>query len=130
MVTRKTVMRRGPDFEILFAPWLATFVPGVERRTKAGMNDKGDISGLRDWTLELKATQSFSLTGLVEAEKEAQTAGTPWYAYVWKWRGHSVYKCIVSMYAQTFAEVLEHIHQLEEENKKLRYALKMVKGGG
>lgn len=128
MATRKTVMRRGPDFEIAFASWLAGFIPGVERRTKSGMNDKGDISGLRDWTLELKATQSFSLTGLSEAEKESNTAGTPWYAYVWKWRQHSVFRCIVSMYAQTFAEVLEHIAQLEEENKKLRYALKMVKG--
>lgn len=121
--------RRGPEFEILFVKWFSTFVSGVERRTKSGMNDKGDISGLRDWTLELKARQSFSLTGLTEAEKESNNAGTPWYAYIWKWRGHSVSKCIVSMYAQVFAEVIEHIDTLEAENKQLRYAVKLMRGG-
>jgi len=120
-------MRVGSGFEIVWCSYVSTFVPTCERRVRKGKNDCGDVSGLRDWTVELKATQSFSLTGLTEAEREANTAGTPWYAYGWKWKYHSVNQSIISTHLSVFAEVLEHIYQLEEENKKLRYALKMVK---
>lgn len=121
--------RKGAGFEVIWCNYVSTFVPTCERRVKKGMNDCGDVAGLRDWTIELKATNSFSLTGLTEAEKEAAKAGTPWYAYGWKWANHSVYKSVVSTHLSVYAEVLEHIYNLEEENKKLRYALKMVKGG-
>lgn len=124
-----TAMRKGSGFEIIWCNFVGTFVPTCERRVRKGMNDCGDVAGLRDWTIELKATNSFSLTGLAEAEKESAQAGTPWYAYGWKWAHHSVYRSVVSTHLQVFAEVLEHIHSLEEENRKLRYALSLLKGG-
>lgn len=120
-------MRRGSDFERLFADWLSTFVAGVDRLIKHGMNDKGDISGLEDWACELKATASFSLEGLKEAEKEAHNAGKKWYAYVWKWKGHSVGQCIVSTHAQVWAEVLEEMENLKTANRKLRDILDYMK---
>jgi len=122
-------MRKGSGFEVIWCDYVSTFVPTCERKVKKGMNDCGDVAGLRDWTVELKATNSFSLTGLTEAEKEAERAGTPWYVYGWKWARHSVHKSVVSTHLRVFAEVLEHIHTLEEENRKLRFALKVMKGG-
>lgn len=121
--------RKGAAFEIIWCDYGSTFVPTIERRVKKGMNDCGDVAGLRDWTIELKATNSFSLTGLTEASKEAAQANTPWYAMGWKWAHHSVHKSVMSTHTQVFMEVLEHIHTLEEENKKLRFALKMMRGG-
>lgn len=121
--------RKGSGFEIIWCNYGSTFVPTIERRVTKGANDCGDVAGLRDWTIELKATASFSLTGLTEAEREAHKAGTPWYAYGWKWANHSVHKSVMSTHTQVFCEVLEHIHNLEEENKKLRFALKLLKGG-
>lgn len=120
---------KGSGFEIIWCNYASTFVPSIERRVTRGMNDCGDVSGLRDWTIELKATNSFSLTGLTEAEREANQANTPWYAYGWKWARHSVHKSVMSTHTSVFCEVLEHINDLEEENKKLRFALKMMKGG-
>jgi hypothetical protein len=50
--------------------------PAVERRALAGSSDKGDIAGLRDLVVEVKACKAMDLGGwLREAGAEALNAG-------------------------------------------------------
>lgn len=80
--------RKGTEFEVLVADYLAkvTGLP-VERRALCGVNDRGDIAGIRDWTLECKATAQIDLAGgLDEAVREMANAKTRFHALIVKRR--------------------------------------------
>ena len=73
---RKSAKKAGSSFETLVATYLAQHVDDrIERRTKGGANDRGDISGLRHMgervVIECKNETKMSLSGwAAEAEIE------------------------------------------------------------
>lgn len=60
------------------------YFPNAERRRLAGVNDKGDISGVPAWTLEVKSGALHIREWLREAAREAENAGTINHAVIWK----------------------------------------------
>jgi len=74
--TRASAKKAGTQFETLIAAYLAEHVDDrIERRTKTGAKDRGDISGLRHHghriVLELKNTAK-TLLGPWAAEAETE----------------------------------------------------------
>ncbi len=62
--------------------------PNAERKAQQGAKDCGDITGVPDWTCELKATKTLALAeALAEAETERLNAGTRYCAAIIKRRG-------------------------------------------
>lgn len=100
--------RKGTAFESAVVAYLqeAGFHQ-VERRALAGANDRGDIAGVPNWTLELKTCQSIDLAGFVdEAAREAANAGTDRYAAVVKRRRRSTACAYVVMPLSVFVQVI------------------------
>lgn len=82
---------------------------GVERRTLAGIHDRGDIAGIPGLVIEVKNQQAMDLAGWVdEAEQEAANAGKGVLGVVWhKRRGKaSATDWYVTMDGWTFLEFL------------------------
>lgn len=84
-----SAQRRGPSFERQVADWLKVHgFPFADRRVRTGVKDKGDITGIFNWVLELKAPgkgRPLNLSqALKEAELEAQNDGVSNYAAIVK----------------------------------------------
>ena len=59
--------------------------PTAERRALTGSQDRGDISGVPNWTLECKNRKALDFAGAVdEAAIEAINAKTPFFAAIVK----------------------------------------------
>lgn len=103
-----TSRRKGTTFETAVVNHLKEQgLAAAERRALSGKNDRGDIAGVPDWTLECKAEKAISLAGYVdEAAIEARNAGTRWYAAIVKRRGKGVSSAYVVMPLQVFVEFL------------------------
>jgi hypothetical protein len=81
--------------------------PHAERRAQHGRHDRGDIAGVIGWLFEIKALKQLDVAGAVdEAAKEAENAGSPWYAAIIKRRRKSVGDAYVVMPLSLFAELL------------------------
>ena len=77
--------QKGTAFETAVVEFLKSQGFPVERRALHGNTDKGDISGLPAWTLELKNRRSLDVGGAIdEACTEARNAGTHWFAAILK----------------------------------------------
>lgn len=80
--------QKGTAFETATVEYLKTqggAFEVVERRALHGNTDKGDISGVRDWTFELKNRRELNIGGAVdEARIEAANAKTRFYAAIVK----------------------------------------------
>lgn len=77
-------MQKGTQFESAVVAWLQEHVDRrIERRTKSGAMDRGDVAGVRsalgdDIAVECKNHRSMNLSGWVdEAELEAGNADAP-----------------------------------------------------
>lgn len=82
--------------------------PHVERRTLRGNKDCGDIAGLPEWVLELKATKGIELGAtLTEAKKEAENAGVHKYAAIHKRRQANVRDSFVTLPLWLFVSMLQ-----------------------
>lgn len=78
----------------------------AERRAPNGKLDRGDIGGVRGWTLELKNCKQMTLgPWLKEAGRESDNAGTTRYAVVHKQRERGVDESFVTMPLWLFAEL-------------------------
>ena len=67
--------RKGSQWETDVAKYLAEEFPGVERRVKNGVLDRGDITGLGSVVIEAKAERTIDLPGyLKELEVECANA--------------------------------------------------------
>jgi len=100
--------RAGARFEQQVADYLAAHGhPYAERRHVRGSRDRGDLSGIPGWVLELKATRELDVAGAVdEAAKEAGNAGTRWYAAILKRRRKPIAEAYVVLPLRLFAELL------------------------
>jgi hypothetical protein len=54
--------QKGTLAETAVAQYLKQFWSNVERRALAGINDKGDISGVHDFVIEIKNQKSYNKT--------------------------------------------------------------------
>jgi Holliday junction resolvase len=101
--------QKGTLFEREVAEFLqSTGHPLVERRTLSGKNDRGDLAGIPNWTLELKATKELDLAGAVdEARVEAVNANTLWYAAIVKRRRRSIGEAYVVLPLALFTKLIK-----------------------
>lgn len=100
--------RKGTAFESAVRDYLVSRgFAGVERRALHGAADKGDLLGIPDWTLELKATKELDVAGAVdEAAKESKNAGTQYFAAILKRRQKGVHEAYVVLPLWLFTEFL------------------------
>ena len=71
--------QKGTFAETAVAQYLKQFWANVERRALAGINDKGDISGVKDFVIEIKNQKSYKLPEwMTETEQERLNAGVPY----------------------------------------------------
>jgi len=71
--------QKGTLAETAVAQYLKQFWSNVERRALAGINDKGDISGVHDFVIEIKNQKSYKLPEwMIETEQERVNAGVPY----------------------------------------------------
>lgn len=100
--------RKGSIFEAQVVGYLREHgFPQAERRVMGGSRDRGDVAGVPDWVMELKATRALDLAGaLREAAVGARHAGVGRYAAVLKRRQHGVADSYVVMPFHLFAELL------------------------
>ena len=71
--------QKGTLAETAVAQYLKQFWSNVERRALAGVNDKGDISGVYDFVIEVKNQKSYKLPEwMIETEQERVNAGVPY----------------------------------------------------
>lgn len=99
---------KGTAAETAVADYLQSYGIPAERRALAGANDKGDISGIPGWCLEVKAVAATSYGAwLAEAERERRNAGAEWAAVIHKPRGTAApggYHVVMTM--QQFTRLL------------------------
>ena len=58
--------RRGSKFETDVVAYLATHgSPAAERRVMGGSRDRGDVAGIPNWTLELKADRALDMAAAI-----------------------------------------------------------------
>lgn len=111
--SRASAKSAGSRFERTVADYLAAEVDDrIDRRTRTGANDKGDIAGLRfdgeRITIECKDTSRTDLAGwYTEARREADNDGALLGVVVHKRRGISdPARQWVTMTLQDFADLL------------------------
>jgi hypothetical protein len=103
--------KKGSLFEREVCEYLRAYFPAVERRVLAGALDRGDVAGLPDWAVEVKATRDIDLAGaLNEAEREANNAGAIWYAAIIKRRNRNIGQAYVTMPLYLWAELVRRFH--------------------
>ena len=102
--------RKGTAAETAVVRYLqANGHPNADRAPLRGANDRGDVTGLPDWCIEVKACREMTLAAWVdEAEREAKNR-LPRFGVVWhKRRGKaSPGDWYVTMTGATFAALLE-----------------------
>ncbi len=99
--------QRGTAFETAVCDYLRTHGhPNAERKAMQGANDCGDITGITNWTFELKAERRLDLAGaLAEAQLERTNAGTAWCAAIIKRRQKNIADAYVVMTLQQFCDL-------------------------
>jgi hypothetical protein len=81
-----------------------------DRKRQRGVRDQGDVTGIEDWTLELKNEKTINLAGLVdEATVEAANAGTTWFAGIQKRRGKHARDAYVVLPLWLFIRLVKHL---------------------
>lgn len=100
--------QKGTAFETAVVRFLRGLGFDVDRHPLRGVHDEGDIKGLPQWCLELKAERQYDLAGyMAEAEREAAVGRKRWYAAVVKRRYKSVADAYVVMPLHVFADFLK-----------------------
>jgi Holliday junction resolvase len=99
----------GTRFEREVCQFLvASGFPNADRGVLRGNKDRGDVIGLPNWTLELKATKEISLSSAVdEARVEAINAKTLWYAAVIKRRRRGIGESYVVLPLALFTKLIK-----------------------
>lgn len=94
MVKPSSASHKGWETEKRLADWLNVMLLNmvgwrVERKVKAGAKDKGDLTGVPGWTMEVKSSLDELFKALKQARVEARHNGTYWYAALLRLRGIS-----------------------------------------
>lgn len=98
---------RGTRWESAVRDWLnargfATFRPALH-----GAQDKGDIFGVEDWTIQCKDVAKIDLAGAVDdARQQAANAATPFFVAVVKRRRRGVGEAYAVMPLEVWERVV------------------------
>src|SRR5450631_1434689 len=100
--------RKGTTWESAVVAFLkADGWENCERRALRGTLDAGDVAGLPNVALELKATRSLDLAGAMkEAKVEAGHAGARYYAAILKARGKPTSEAYAVVTLDQFSQML------------------------
>jgi hypothetical protein len=102
-------MKRGPLFESRLAAYFtAALGHPVERRVMGGIKDKGDLTGISNWTIEAKnLTKNLTLgQAMNEARKEAVNARCRYFAAVLNRRSHGLERSYAVLELWELAELI------------------------
>ena len=104
--------RKGAAWETDVAKYLAEEFPGVERRVKNGVLDRGDITGIPGVVIEAKAERSIDLPGyLAELEVEKVNADADFGFVFVKNRRHGVGAGYAVMSIEDARSLLAYLQQ-------------------
>jgi len=124
---------KGTFFESLFVAYLKArgFVL-AERRALHGNTDKGDITGIKDWTFETKNRRTLDIPGAIdEARVEATNAGTRWYAAIVKRpRKGDPSEAIAAMPASLLVDLILELRRMQSLIDANEIARQQRIGGG
>jgi hypothetical protein len=106
---------RGARFERAVADlFMAAGFMWADRKVKRGVRDRGDVTGIEDWTLECKDWDRLNFAGFVdEAALEAVNAGTRWFAAIVKRRRKNVRESYVVMPLWLFIDLVKQLLGME-----------------
>ena len=100
-------MRRGREWENDVAAYLNDAGWTVERRSRRGVHDAGDIVGLPGWMLECRNRARIALWDWMdELPSKIANAGARWGAVVLKRRRRSTGEAAVIMPLSAFVELI------------------------
>jgi hypothetical protein len=111
--------QKGTFFESLYVAYLILRGLNAERRALHGNTDKGDVSGVEDWTFELKNRRTLDIPGAIdEARLEAGNANTRWYAAIVKRpRKGDPAEAIAAMPASLLVDLILELRRLQQYEK-------------
>jgi hypothetical protein len=104
--------QRGTTAETQACGYLQRIFPEVHRLAPAGANDKGDLGGIPDLTIQVKNHKTMALASWVdEAAKQAANGGNAVFVVIHKRRGKSdpgqwYVTTTLEVFADTFGELL------------------------
>lgn len=103
-----TQRAKGTRFESEVVAFLqANGFPHAERRVGHGINDKGDVTGIPGWVLEVKNTKRIDWGEfMAEAKREAANAGVRLFALVVKKRLRPVHESYAVVELHTLVELM------------------------
>lgn len=100
--------RVGTSWESALVEFFRERGHNVLRPAQKGNKDIGDIVGVPNWTFEAKNTARLDFAGAIdEAKREAENAGTIWYAALVKRRGKGVSQGYAVMPMHLFLDILD-----------------------
>jgi hypothetical protein len=100
-------VKAGPKYESRVVNYFCEQGLPCERRVQGGSRDRGDLAGIRGWTLELKNTGKIELGPTMnEAKKEADNAETDHWAAIHNRRNHGLERSYVTIELWEFARLL------------------------
>lgn len=111
--------QKGTKFETELTRYLAFAMenPAIERRALTGTQDKGDIAGVQNWTIEAKNTNAHNWAlWMDETERERRNAGTEFSLLVVRRRMQPVEKAFAVMPLSMAVNIMIDL----EEYAKLR----------
>lgn len=109
--------RKGTKFESELVAYLRYHLESqdIERRALSGTQDRGDIAGLKDWTIEAKNHNAQNFAGwLDETQREQANAGTPYGLLVVRRRMKPVGQSFAVM---TLDQLIDIMLDLEEKGE-------------
>lgn len=110
--------RKGTDWEVALAEFFnseGTFLQEVFRAPDWGVADKGDFTNTRDFVVQAKNWKAIDLAKFCDdVRTQMRNAGKRWGAAVVKRRNKGVSSAYVVMSLDVFADLIKHLHELEE----------------
>lgn len=115
----------GYSYEVAVRDYLIDEFDDVKRNgNQYGPLDRGDLSGVPGWTLQLKNVQDDSWgVWFKKTTAQAENNTTRWWAVVRKMRGKAVSESLFTMALSKGKELMAYLRDLENENKQLRSQL-------
>lgn len=116
----------GYTYEVAVRDHLKPEYPRVKRNgSQYGANDRGDLGGVPGWTIQCKNVLQDRWSEWFKATTtQAVNNKTRWWVIVRKTRGKSVGESLFTMSLEKGRELMTHLRDLENENKKLKAKIK------
>lgn len=112
-MTARSHKQNGTEAETWVGDYLAQPFPGIHRLAPAGANDCGDLGGVPNLTIQVKAHHKLALAGWVdEAAEQAGRNDTPYFVVIhkrWGMGQKRVGQWYVTLPLEGFAEMYSEL---------------------